>query len=173
MRALLLVAMVMVLAACEREQRTLVQPPRTAELVKAQQMNDLVSGERTPAGNPYERNAQGLADGKRLFDWFNCSGCHAQGGGDKGPALMDDKWLYGSEAENIVASILEGRPNGMPAFGKRVNEAQAWQLAAYVRSLAGLVPKDAATSRNDTMTGRPAENRTDPQRPIASTMPEK
>jgi mono/diheme cytochrome c family protein len=27
---------------------------------------------------------------------------------------MDDKWLYGSEPENIVASILEGRPNGMP-----------------------------------------------------------
>lgn len=173
MRALAIVALLLLAAGCDREQRTLVQPPRTAELLKSVRMNDLVSGAQAPAGNPYERNAQGLADGKRLFDWFNCSGCHAQGGGDKGPALMDDQWIYGSEPENIVASILEGRPNGMPAFGGRVNEAQAWQLAAYVRSLAGLVPKDAATSRNDAMTGHPAENRTDPQRPVTSNMPDK
>ena len=172
MRALVIVALALLLAACEREQRTLVQPPKTAETVKTVRMNDLVSGERTSVGNAYERNAQGLADGKRLFDWFNCSGCHAQGGGDKGPALMDDKWLYGSEPENIVASILEGRPNGMPAFGSRVNEAQAWQLAAYVRSMAGLVPGDAATSRNDAMTGGPAENRMDPQRPTTARMPD-
>jgi len=173
MRALALVVMLLLVAACEREQRTLVQPPKTAEVVKTVRMNDLVSGDHPSAGNAYERNAQGLADGKRLFDWFNCSGCHAQGGGDKGPALMDDKWLYGSEPENIVASILEGRPNGMPAFGSRVNEAQAWQLAAYVRSMAGLVPGDAATSRNDAMTGGPAENRIDPQRPIATSMPDR
>jgi len=173
MRALALVAVVLLLAACEREQRTLVQPPKTAEVVKTVRMNNLVSGEHTPAGNAFERNAQALADGKRLFDWFNCSGCHAQGGGDKGPALMDDKWLYGSEPENIVATILEGRPNGMPAFGDRVNETQAWQLAAYIRSMAGLVPSDAATSRNDALTGHPAENRTDPQRPTTARMPEK
>jgi len=101
MRALVLVALALLLAACEREQRTLVQPPKTAETVKTMRMNDLVSGDHPSAGNAYERNAQALADGKRLFDWFNCSGCHAQGGGDKGPALMDDKWLYGSEPENI------------------------------------------------------------------------
>ena len=173
MKAIPVLAMLLFVVACEREQRTLIQPPNTAEVVKTVRMNELVSGSQTPAGNPYERNAQGLADGKRLFDWFNCSGCHAQGGGDKGPPLMDDKWVYGSESENIVASILEGRPNGMPAFGGRVNETQAWQLAAYVRSLAGLVPKDAATSRSDAMTGRPAENQTDPQRPVVSTTPDK
>ena len=67
MRALVLVALAFLLAACEREQRTLVQPPKTAETVKTVRMNDLVSGERTSVGNAYERNAQGLADGKRLF----------------------------------------------------------------------------------------------------------
>jgi len=173
MRTIAIVVMLLLVAACEREQRTLVQPPKTAELVKTVRMNGLVSGDQASAGNPFEQNAQGLADGKRLFDSFNCSGCHAQGGGDKGPALMDDKWVYGSDAQNIVASILEGRPNGMPAFGGRVNETQAWQLAAYVRSLSGLVPKDAAPSRNDSMTGHPAENQTDPQKPIVSTTPDK
>jgi hypothetical protein len=42
---------------------------------------------------------------------FNCNGCHANGGGDKGPALMDDKWLFGGEIENIYAKIVQGRPN--------------------------------------------------------------
>jgi cytochrome c oxidase cbb3-type subunit 3 len=163
---------VVALVACEREQRTLVQPPKTAEVVKSIRMNENLTAADVQAGNSYELNAQALADGKRLYTWFNCNGCHSQGGGGMGPPLMDDKWLYGSEPANIVATILEGRPNGMPAFGGRVNEAQAWQLAAYVRSLAGLVPKDAATSRSDTLTGRPAENRTDPQRPIVSTSPQ-
>jgi len=61
MRALVIVALALLLAACEREQRTLVQPPKTAETVKTVRMNDLVSGERTSVGNAYERNAQGLA----------------------------------------------------------------------------------------------------------------
>jgi cytochrome c oxidase cbb3-type subunit 3 len=173
MKQLALVAVLLLVVGCGREERTLIQPPKTSEVVPTIRMNAIVSGERTPAPNPFERNAQAMADGKRLFDWFNCSGCHAQGGGDKGPALMDDKWIYGSEAENIVASILEGRPNGMPAFGGRVNETQAWQLAAYVRSLAGLVPKDAAPSRSDKLPGHPAENRTEPQPPVAATTPDK
>ena len=73
-----------------------------------------------------------------------------RGAADKGPALMDDKWLYGSEPENIVATILEGRPNGMPAFGGRVNEAQV-VAARGVRALDGgaQCPSDAAPSRND------------------------
>ena len=34
--------------------------------------------------------------GKRLFSWYNCIGCHANGGGGIGPPLMDDEWIYGS-----------------------------------------------------------------------------
>jgi cytochrome c oxidase cbb3-type subunit 3 len=153
------------LAACEREQRTLQQPPSASKAIESMRMNSLVSGEPSAAPNPLERNAQALADGKRLYDWFNCSGCHAQGGGSIGPALMDDQWIYGSEPANVVASILQGRPNGMPSFSGRLNETQAWQLAAYVRSMSGLVPKDAAPGRNDSLHGKPAENRMDATAP--------
>lgn len=79
-----------------------------------------------------------VADGKRLFGEFNCSGCHAAGGGAIGPPLIDDEWIYGSNQENIVATILEGRPQGMPSFGGRVSREQARRIAEYVRSLAGL-----------------------------------
>ena len=48
---------------------------------------------------------------------------------------MDDQWIYGGAPANIVATILEGRPNGMPAQGK-IPDHQAMQLAAY-RSISG------------------------------------
>ena len=35
-------------------------------------------------GTPYETNAYQLNQGKRLYDWFNCKGCHANGGGAAG-----------------------------------------------------------------------------------------
>lgn len=68
-----------------------------------------------------------------------------------GPPLMDALWRYGAEPENVFASIAGGRPNGMPAFGTKVGATQIWQLAAYVRSMSGLVPKDVAPGRTDHM----------------------
>src|SRR5438046_2851844 len=56
----------------------------------------------------FERNAYALSQGKRLYGEFNCAGCHAHGGGDIGPALMDAKWLYGAGAGDVFASIMEG-----------------------------------------------------------------
>ena len=70
-----------------------------------------------PTVSPFQDNAYGISEGKRLFESFNCVGCHSHGGGGMGPALMDDRWIYGSRPENIYATILEGRPNGMPSFG--------------------------------------------------------
>ena len=155
----------MLLAGCEREKRELSQPPSTAGTTRSTAMSELVTGGgNAPAANPYEENAQAVTDGKRLFAWYNCNGCHANGGGDKGPALMDDEWLYGGEPANIVASIREGRPNGMPSFQGRIPDYQVWQIAAYVRSLSGQVRKDVAPSRNDSLQAKPAENRL-PQEP--------
>ena len=45
---------------------------------------------------PYEGNAYAVSEGKRLYNQFNCSGCHFQGGGGIGPPLMDAEWIYGS-----------------------------------------------------------------------------
>ena len=74
---------------------------------------------------------------------------------------MDDRWIYGSDPANIFNTIVEGRPNGMPAFGSKVPRYQIWQLASYVRSVAGLVRPDVAPSRGDTMHARePEANRT-------------
>jgi len=45
---------------------------------------------------------------------------------------MDDEWIYGFEPVNIFATIVEGRPNGMPSFRNRIPDYQVWQLVAYV-----------------------------------------
>ena len=99
----------------------------------------------------YERNAFQIAQGQRLFSWMNCVGCHAHGGGGMGPPLMDDEWRYGGRLDQIAATIVEGRPNGMPSFRGKLTEDQVWQLAAFVRSLSGQVRKDAVGARADEM----------------------
>src|SRR5204862_335278 len=79
--------------------------------------------------------------------WMNCAGCHAHGGGGMGPPLMDDEWRYGGSMDEIAATILDGRPNGMPSFRGRITEDQAWQLAAFVRALSAQPRQDALPSR--------------------------
>ena len=68
-----------------------------------------------------------------------------------GPALMDDKWIYGSDPQNIFATIVQGRPNGMPSFRGKIADFQVAELVAYVRSMSGLAGKEAAPGRNDSM----------------------
>lgn len=86
-----------------------------------------------------------------------------------GPALMDNVWIYGSEPANIFATITQGRPNGMPSFRSRIPEYQAWEIAAYVRSLSGLLPKDVAPGRTDEMDVKPAESSMPRQMPTGIT----
>jgi cytochrome c oxidase cbb3-type subunit 3 len=137
-------------------------------------VSDLIAGSPSPpgfAGNPAERNAPSLSEGKTLFSSYNCVGCHANGGGGMGPPLMDDEWIYGHRPDQIFKSILEGRPNGMPSFQQRIPDYQIWELAAYVRSMSGLVPKDVAPGRDDHLSGKPPESSTEKMQPSNSSQP--
>jgi cytochrome c oxidase cbb3-type subunit 3 len=160
-----LLSLLLLLSACQREERPLESPLPRSENDDQITMSSNHPGSGGPqaatsgTASKYDKSAYQVAEGKRLFAWFNCSGCHFNGGGGMGPALMDDKWIYGSSIENIAASIREGRPNGMPTFRGLIPEEQIWQIAAYVRSLGGNVSKDVAPSRNDDMNPHPAENR--------------
>jgi len=120
---------------------------------------------------PPEENAYSVAQGKRLYRWYNCNGCHSAGGGGMGPPLMDDQWLYGSEPPQIVATIVEGRPNGMPSFAGRIPEDQLWQLAAYVRSMSGLLRSDTASGRSDGLNASKAEQSREPRAAPRTTSP--
>jgi len=165
--------MVASLAACEREHRRFKESPPAATSASIRQSELQPGAAVTGFGsrNEYEENGYAISEGKRLYDWFNCSGCHAQGGGAIGPPLMDDRWIYGSDPSNIFATIVEGRPNGMPSFGGKIPNYQVWQIAAFVRSMSGLVPKDAASGRNDDMNVKKSEQ-TEKKQPPTTTRAE-
>jgi cytochrome c oxidase cbb3-type subunit III len=91
---------------------------------------------RSAVDNPYGDDPAVLTDGRRLFLWFNCYGCHGgRAGGGMGPSLRDAAWLYGKADQDIFNSIYEGRPHGMPAWGTMLPESQIWKLTAYIQSL--------------------------------------
>ena len=158
------------LAGCQRESRDFEPPTKTVSSPSVRmsmiQPGAVVTG--TALEHKYEDNAYALSEGKRLFGWYNCNGCHANGGGDKGPALMDNVWVYGSDPANIYATIVEGRPNGMPSFGGHVPDNEVWELVAYVRSLSGLASDSAAPNRADAMQVKKPESQTDKQTPVVA-----
>jgi cytochrome c oxidase cbb3-type subunit III len=175
MRAVFLPLLLSVLAlpACEREKRQFQgqpsTPPQSASSTTEPRAENTLAAKLQ--ASPVEDNAYSVSEGKRLFRRYNCNGCHGSGGGSMGPALMDDKWVYGHEAESIFASIVQGRPNGMPAFGGRIPENQVWQLAAYVRSMSGQLRKDVAPGRGDSMQSREPESARDREVPRRSSDP--
>jgi cytochrome c oxidase cbb3-type subunit 3 len=97
----------------------------------------------------YEGNPRAIADGARLFDWYNCSGCHFHGAGGMGPSLMDSQWRYGGSLDQIHATLVQGRPNGMPSWAGKIPDQQLWEISAYVRSLS--VPSTAVGGPGQTM----------------------
>jgi mono/diheme cytochrome c family protein len=88
------------------------------------------------ATNPYTGRTDAIVTGRQLFTGMNCSGCHSgYAGGGMGPNLRDSLWIYGSSDADLYATIAEGRPNGMPAWGDRLPTQQIWQIIAYLRTL--------------------------------------
>jgi len=162
------------LASCDREQRRFREnPPSTSPSnvrVSALQPGTMV--DTTHVAGPYDNNAWAVTQGQRLFGWYNCAGCHANGGGGMGPPLMDDRWIYGSSAENIYATIVQGRPNGMPSFAGKIPTPQVWMLVAYVRSLSALNTTGARSARSDHMMMYPGSGSLqDPEKPTQSFHP--
>jgi cytochrome c oxidase cbb3-type subunit 3 len=146
--------------SCKREERRFRETPPASTASNTLTMSELQPGPSvisTGMRNPYEDNAYAVSEGKSLFDQMNCSGCHSHGGGGIGPALTDDEWIYGSDPQNIFATISEGRPGGMPAFRGRIPNYQIWELAAYVRALGGLQGKAIRTTRDDHMMYKESE----------------
>ena len=175
-RAALALALLALGLACEREKRDFsatpptATPTSTAIVVSALQPGPAIVEPRIEA--PYDDNAWAVSEGKNLFNSMNCSGCHFQGGGGIGPALMDDEWIYGSEPQQIFASIADGRPNGMPAWKYTLSTQQIREIVSYIRSLSGLNPKGARSGRDDHMERKQPEASTPNAKPkMASTPP--
>lgn len=142
--ALLCVALA--LGGCKRHEKK----PSAAHVTQSEDLRDAAprlqpgpSGPRPealrprglPIHNPYEGDAKAIQEGRRLYHWMNCKGCHGEGGGGIGPALWDDQWRYGGRGIDIAESVLFGRPDGMPRFAGHLPEDQVWKIVAYVQAM--------------------------------------
>jgi cytochrome c oxidase cbb3-type subunit 3 len=113
------------------------------------------------ATNPFADDPNLPIEGRRLFTWFNCEGCHGgHAGGGMGPSLRDVTWLYGNTEQDIFNSIAEGRAYGMPAWGTKLPAEQIWKLVGYIKSLGTEREPDA-----------PPQNRSYPNPPPRRDLP--
>jgi len=78
----------------------------------------------------------------------NCVVCHGAGlEGGIGPSFLDDEWLHGNRAANILNTIRQGVPaKGMVPWQGILSPEQINQVAAYV------------ITKNSEATGRPVED---------------
>ena len=164
----------LITTGCRREERRFRELPPASTATHVSTETTLQPGpvyQVTETKSPYQYNAHAIAEGKMLFSTFNCVGCHSNGGGGMGPPLMDDKWIYGSDPAQVFTSIVEGRPNGMPAWRGRIPNYEIWRIVAYVRSLSGQASKDASPGRDDHLFSKESEQRLDELKPVNASTP--
>src|SRR5688572_10083370 len=92
LRAAVGVCVLLAAAACDREDRRFREAPPAGAPGSVARMSPLQPGPalmNVKVTNPYDGNAYAQSQGQRLYAWFNCVGCHANGGGGMGPPLMD------------------------------------------------------------------------------------
>jgi cytochrome c oxidase cbb3-type subunit III len=95
----------------------------------------------TTVTNPYSGDMAAIKQGQELFVGMNCASCHGYDlKGGMGPDLTDTYWRYGGSPAAIYKSIFEGRPQGMPAWGRTIPPALIWKVAAYIESKGGAYP---------------------------------
>lgn len=113
---------------------------------------------RRYAGQPIDALAKDPAAvkiGRSIFG-NTCAGCHGSSahGAPGYPNLADDAWLWGGSPDRVLETVLDGRENMMPAWGKVLTgmggDNAVIEVAAYVRALGSNSPalmNDALATR--------------------------
>ncbi|MEM9207642.1 MAG: cytochrome-c oxidase, cbb3-type subunit III [Pseudomonadota bacterium] len=119
-----------------RNGRNGIMPALGSALGGSDGVDNMVSYVRTLSG--LEQRTVNAASAQSQFEAL-CGACHgADGKGNQmlgAPNLTDEVWLYGSGAEAIRVTIMQGRNGMMPAHGNLLGEARLRILAAYVAGL--------------------------------------
>ena len=107
-------------------------------LLTSAQIDDLVQYVLSLSGKSTNPAAAARAEDLFLTNCASCHGMDAHGSRDVGaPNLTDADWLYGSDPEDIRATITNARNSHMPAWQGRLDDATIKALAVYVHSLGG------------------------------------
>jgi len=161
------------LGACGRHAETQVPqaPPTRASIQGTPAPTLFPGGGSEPPEDPlaaqYAADENAKTEGKRLYDWYNCAGCHFHGAGGIGPSLGDNDWIYGGSMSQIYSTIHQGRPNGMPSWGGKLSSTEIWEIAAYVHSL----PQTYGANAGDPVPPLPAVRAEDTRMPEIPSTP--
>jgi putative heme-binding domain-containing protein len=108
-----------------------------------------VAAQGASAKNPLEGDAAAIRAGMGLFRG-RCADCHGMDArGVRGPDITQ-VWISGRTDDGLNRTIREGiRGTEMPA-NPRVSEREAWQILAYLRTLAATAPtgREAGNAEN-------------------------
>lgn len=101
-------------------------------------------------------DAAALASGKTIYT-NNCAACHrADGGGQIGPNLTDDHWIFGGDVKNLFHTITNGGRDGkgMVAWKGTLKPTEIQHVASYILSLQGSNPKDPKAAEGELWTAK-------------------
>ncbi len=90
---------------------------------------------------PATKKADPIADGKKVYDKFSCSACHAIGGkgGNSGPDLSKAGAVSGHDAKFFEAKVKNPKASNpdtsMPAYEETIKGKDLSNLSAYLKSL--------------------------------------
>ena len=95
-----------------------------------------------PKTNPLVGNPDAIRSGMGLYR-ARCADCHGMDArGVRAPDLTQF-WAAGRTDDGLFKTLKEGVPGTeMPVFGARMFDQEAWQILAYVRTLAASAPTD-------------------------------
>lgn len=101
-------------------------------------------------------DAAALASGKTIYT-NNCAACHrADGGGQIGPNLTDDHWIFGGDVKNLFHTITNGGRDGkgMVAWKGTLKPTEIQHVSSYILSLQGSNPKDPKAAEGELWTAK-------------------
>jgi len=110
----------------------------------------LLAAQDPPAKNPLEGNSDAIRGGMGLFR-ARCADCHGMDArGVRAPDITQ-VWASGRTDAGLFKTVKEGVPDTEMPANPRVQDAEAWQILAYLRTLAAPAPADPP--RGDALNG--------------------
>ena len=101
-----------------------------------------VAAQDPPAKNPLQGNADAIRTGMGLYRG-RCADCHGMDAhGVRAPDITQ-VWASGRTDDGLFKTIKGGVPGTEMPANPRINDQEAWQILAYLRTLAASAPTDA------------------------------
>ena len=110
-------------------------------IVAALSYGNFLAAQNVPAKNPFEGNADAIRGGMGLFRG-RCADCHGMDAkGVRAPDITQ-VWASGRTDSGLFKTIREGVAGTEMPANPRVSDNEAWQILAYLRTLAAPAPTD-------------------------------